>query len=124
MIVLPSNSTMTSPAIANASSDGLSLNDKFDASVEIHSADNYETYRSNFLAEFSEEDDRRIRRKVDIRFLPLLGFAYVLKQIDYSNAANIKVLQVGESRNILKELHMTANEYNWVATIYFVSLHQ
>jgi hypothetical protein len=33
----------------------------------------------------------------------------------------VKVLQVGQPRNILKELDMTADEYNWVQSIYFVS---
>jgi MFS family permease len=32
----------------------------------------------------------------------------------------VKVLQVGEDRNILTELNMTSNEYNWVQSIYFV----
>lgn len=44
-----------------------------------------------------------------------------LNQIDYLNASVVKVLQVGEDRNVLKELNMTSNEYNWVQSIYFVS---
>jgi hypothetical protein len=42
-------------------------------------------------------------------------------QIDYQNAASAKVLQVGQKSNILVELHMTADQYNWVQSIYFVS---
>lgn len=41
-------------------------------------------------------------------------------KIDYTNAASVKVLQVGEDRNILNELRMTSDEYNWVQSIYFV----
>lgn len=33
----------------------------------------------------------------------------------------MKVLQIGQSRNILTELHMTADQYNWVQSIYFIS---
>jgi hypothetical protein len=40
--------------------------------------------------------------------------------MDASNTANIKVLQDGQSRNILKELSMSASGYNWVASIYGV----
>jgi hypothetical protein len=40
--------------------------------------------------------------------------------MDYTNASNVKVLQVGQPRNILKELGMTANQYNWVGSIYGV----
>jgi hypothetical protein len=78
--------------------------------------------RQEFLSRFTAEDDRRIMRKVDWRFLPLMGFMYLLKQIDFSNAASIKVLQVGEASNVLTELHMTANQYNWIQTIYYVCL--
>ena len=42
--------------------------------------------------------------------------------MDASNTANIKVLQVGQLRNILKELGMSANGYNWVASIYGVGI--
>jgi len=41
-------------------------------------------------------------------------------QIDVINASSVKVLQVGQPRNILKELHMTPNQYNWVQSIYYV----
>lgn len=72
-----------------------------------------------FLATFSAEEHNSIMRKVDRRFLLLIGLMYMLKNIDYMNAAVVKVLQVGEPRNILTELNMTADEYNWVfASLY------
>lgn len=40
--------------------------------------------------------------------------------MDNTNASYIKVLHIGQPSNILKELKMTANEYNWVASIYGV----
>lgn len=93
------------------------------ASPSVDAADASEAYRREFLSRFTAEDDRLIMRKVDWRFLPLTGFMYLIKQIDYTNAASIKVLQVGESRNVMTELGMTADQYNWVQTIYFVRLH-
>jgi len=45
----------------------------------------------------------------------------MVRQVDYTNAAAVKVLQVGQSRNVLKELRMTPDEYNWVQSIYFIS---
>jgi hypothetical protein len=74
-----------------------------------------------FLSSFTAEEDRRIMRKVDKRFLLLIGLMYMLKNVDYINAAVVKVLQVGEPRNVLKELNMTSDQYNWVQSIYFVS---
>jgi hypothetical protein len=78
--------------------------------------------REAFLASFSPADDKAVMKKVDRRFLLLIGILYLTKTIDYTNAANVKVLQVGQPRNILKELHMTADQYNWVQSLYFVSL--
>lgn len=78
--------------------------------------------RAAFLSTFSAEEDRRIMRKVDKRFLLLIGLMYMLKNVDYTNAATVKVLQVGEPRNVLTELNMTPDEYNWVQSIYFVSV--
>jgi hypothetical protein len=81
----------------------------------------FSDYRTTFLSSFSAAEDKAIMRKVDRRFLLLIGLMYMLKNIDYMNAATVKVLQVGQPRNILKELDMTTDEYNWVQSIYFVS---
>lgn len=78
--------------------------------------------RETFLSSFTAEEDRKIMRKVDKRFLLLIGLMYMLKNIDYLNAAVVKVLQVKEPRNILVELNMTPDQYNWVQSIYFVSV--
>ncbi|KAI9687921.1 MAG: hypothetical protein M1822_002003 [Bathelium mastoideum] len=74
-----------------------------------------------FLSSFTANENHAIMRKVDRRFLLLIGLMYLIKNIDYTNAASAKVLQVGQPRNILKELHMTADDYNWVQSIYFIS---
>ncbi|KAL4903118.1 hypothetical protein BDW74DRAFT_179989 [Aspergillus multicolor] len=80
------------------------------------------TPQNEFLSQFTADDDRRIMRKVDRRVLLLLGLMYLLKQIDFANAASVKVLQVGEASNILTELDMSANDYNWTQTIYYIGL--
>ncbi|KAH8661599.1 permease of the major facilitator superfamily [Tricladium varicosporioides] len=77
--------------------------------------------RKAFLSSFSPEEDKVIRSKVDWRFLWLIGTMYIIKNIDYTNAAAVKVLQVGQPTNILKQLHMSADQYNWVQSIYFIS---
>jgi len=95
--------------------------------------------RSAFLSSFTRQEEKSIMRKVDRRFLLLIGLMYLVKtvsqftilqeefklneQIDYSNASNVKVLQKGQPGNILVELDMTADQYNWVQSIYFVRFH-
>ncbi|KAJ5899570.1 MFS general substrate transporter [Penicillium taxi] len=100
-----------------------------DLSVDAHGADsigasnsiqgNAEAERAAFLATFSAEEDKAIMRKVDWRFLWLIGLIYLIKNIDYTNAASVKVLQVGKPTNVLNQLNMTADQYNWVQSIYF-----
>ncbi|KAL1885674.1 hypothetical protein Plec18167_001169 [Paecilomyces lecythidis] len=77
--------------------------------------------KAEFLSSFTAEEEKRIMKKVDARFLILTGLMYMIKTIDYTNASSVKVLQVGSDRNILKELHMTADQYNWIQSIYFIS---
>lgn len=79
-----------------------------------------DNYRSNFLTTFTAEGEKRVMRKVDRRFLLLIGLMNLVKQVDYLNAAVVKVLQVGGERNVLNELSMSNNQYNWVQSIYFV----
>ena len=42
-------------------------------------------------------------------------------QIDQNNATNVKVLHVGQPSNIMVELNMTSNQYNWVGSIYGIA---
>ncbi|KAL2391737.1 hypothetical protein ABEF93_000420 [Exophiala dermatitidis] len=75
--------------------------------------------RTAFLATFSLEEEKKIQRKIDYHFLLLLGLMHMIKSMDTANAAAVKVLQVGQPSNILKELHMTSDQYNWVQTFYY-----
>ncbi|KAJ9150378.1 High-affinity nicotinic acid transporter [Pleurostoma richardsiae] len=77
--------------------------------------------RAAFLSTFTADEEKSIMRKVDLRFSVLIGLMYMIKQIDVNNAANVKVLQVGQPRNIIVELGMTADLYNWVGSIYGIA---
>ncbi|KAF2494550.1 MFS general substrate transporter [Lophium mytilinum] len=46
---------------------------------------------------------------------------FMLVTIDVNNASAVKVMAVGKPTNILKQLHMTADQYNWVQSIYYIS---
>lgn len=38
--------------------------------------------------------------------------------------ANAKIMNKGTPTNILTQLHMTANEYNLITTVYYVRIHR
>ena len=77
--------------------------------------------RASFLASFSAAEERAIVRKIDYRLLALAGIIYMVKQIDVNNAASVKVLSPGEPTNILVQLGMTADQYNWVQSTYYIA---
>ncbi|KAI1618115.1 retrograde regulation protein 2 [Exophiala viscosa] len=77
--------------------------------------------RVAFLDTFTPEEQKSIVRKIDRRLLITIGVIYLIKQIDVNNAASVKVLAVGKPTNILKQLSMTSDEYNWVQSIYYIS---
>ncbi|KAG9788874.1 hypothetical protein KCU88_g1633, partial [Aureobasidium melanogenum] len=77
--------------------------------------------RVRFLDTFTPQEQKEIIRKVDYRLLVTIGVIYLVKQIDVNNASNVKVLAVGKPTNILKQLDMTADQYNWVQSIYYIS---
>ncbi|KAF3048107.1 hypothetical protein E8E12_010378 [Didymella heteroderae] len=77
--------------------------------------------KAAFLATFTAEDEKRIMRKADMRFVFLAGIMYLIKQIDQNNATNVKFLHVGQPSNIMIELGMTSNQYNWVGSIYGIA---
>lgn len=53
----------------------------------------------------------------------LCSIMFLLKNIDADNVSNARIMNKGTSGNIMTQLGMTSNEYNLVATIYYVSEH-
>ncbi|CAG9992996.1 unnamed protein product, partial [Clonostachys byssicola] len=77
-------------------------------------------YRREFLSSFTPEEERKIMRKVDFHIVLLVGLIYSIKQIDTNNVALVKVMAIGKPTNILNELGITADQYAWVQTAYYV----
>lgn len=73
-------------------------------------------------AVLSSEDEKKLMRRIDCRLLPLLALMYMIKAIDAANLSNARIMDEGTDRNILAELHMSSNQYNWVTTAYTVSV--
>lgn len=54
--------------------------------------------------------------------MPLMSLIYLLKNLDAANAANARIMDKGTDRNILTQLCMTSNDFNFVTTLYYVSI--
>ncbi|KAH0831938.1 major facilitator superfamily domain-containing protein [Lanmaoa asiatica] len=71
-----------------------------------------ETQLSNTL-KYDSPEDRRLRRKVDARLLPILTLLYLLSFLDRTNIANAKL------DGLTTDLGMSASAYNAALALYF-----
>ncbi|KAH8885818.1 putative pantothenate transporter [Thozetella sp. PMI_491] len=65
-------------------------------------------------------EEKSLLRRIDWRLLPLLSLLYMVKTIDAANVSNARVMDQGTPRNIMTELHMTSDQYNFVTLAYYI----
>jgi len=63
----------------------------------------------------SPEDALRIRRRIDIHILPLMCILYLMQFADKTTLGQSAVL------GLLEDAHLTANQFNWLGTIFYLS---
>ena len=70
--------------------------------------DTYRVFREVEHLEFSEEDSKRVRRKIDLHVVPILIVTYCLQYLDKNsiNFANAFGLQEGTN--------LTGQDYSWL----------
>ena len=93
----------------------------------------------------SYEEEKKLLRRVDLRLMIMCALIFMVKNIDANNvrpispeprdashlqlcdtcanftkSANAPVMNRGTPRNILTQLNMTTDDYNWVSTVYYV----
>ena len=78
-----------------------------------------EQMRARSLLTYAEE--KKLLRRIDWHIMPLCAIAFLLKNIDSTNVSNARIMNEGTKRNILTQLGMSSNEFNFVSTIYYVS---
>ncbi|KAL1860727.1 hypothetical protein Daus18300_009070 [Diaporthe australafricana] len=67
-----------------------------------------------FLAHFSEDQQRKAIRKVDLRLIPMLVLLYLMAYLDKTNIGNAKI------EGLLDSLGMTGAQYNVALSIFFI----
>ncbi|KAK0482181.1 MFS general substrate transporter [Armillaria novae-zelandiae] len=70
------------------------------------------------LSQYTFAETKKILQRVDLHLLPLLMLAYLLKNLDSNIVSYVKTINTGKATNILKELHMTTDEYGYLSTIF------
>lgn len=85
----------------------------------VHTIDNFRVLGlsdddADFYRNYSPEQRKKVKRKVDIRLLPMLAILYLISHIDRANIGNAKIEGLAEDLN-LKDL-----EYNIALSLFFV----
>ncbi|KAJ4401495.1 hypothetical protein N0V91_007929 [Didymella pomorum] len=80
----------------------------------------YDDERMRARTLLTAEEEKKLMRRIDWRLMTLCSIMFLLKNIDADNVSNARIMNKGTSGNIMTELGMTSNEYNWVATIYYI----
>lgn len=64
------------------------------------------------------EEAKRLLRRIDWHLMSLVSIMFLLENIDYANASNARIVNGGTPQNILKQLQMSSDDFNWASTIY------
>ncbi|KIW23996.1 uncharacterized protein PV07_09736 [Cladophialophora immunda] len=80
----------------------------------------YDAERMKARTLLTEAEERKLMRRVDWHLMPLCSIMFLLKNMDYQNAANARIMNKGTHQNILTQLHMSSNDYNFISTIYYI----
>ncbi|KIW66256.1 hypothetical protein PV04_08455 [Phialophora macrospora] len=80
----------------------------------------YDAERMKARTLLSEAEEKKLMRRIDWHLMPLCSIMFLLKNMDYQNAANARIMNKGTPLNILTQLHMSSNDYNFISTIYYV----
>jgi hypothetical protein len=93
-----------------------------DDALSTDSIIGYEAEQMRARALLTYDEEKKLLRRIDWHLMPLLAIAFLLKNIDSANVSNVRIMNTGTHRNILKQLNMSSNEFNFVSTIYYVSI--
>ncbi|KIX99639.1 uncharacterized protein Z520_04273 [Fonsecaea multimorphosa CBS 102226] len=80
----------------------------------------YDAERMKARTLLTEAEEKKLMRRVDWHLMPLCSIMFLLKNMDYQNAANARIMNKGTDQNILTQLHLTSNDYNFISTIYYI----
>ncbi|KAK0550447.1 hypothetical protein OC846_003644 [Tilletia horrida] len=63
---------------------------------------------------WTDEEERRVKRKLDLNVLPLMFILYMLSSLDRSNIGNAKAKMV-------PDLGLSDSQFQWLLTIFFIA---
>ncbi|PBK95370.1 MFS general substrate transporter [Armillaria gallica] len=70
-------------------------------------------------APLSDEELRKVQRRIDIRIIPWLCMTYLVMRIDINNISNAAIINIEQGHGIKKQLHLSTQDWNWVVSCFF-----
>ncbi|KAF8876114.1 MFS general substrate transporter [Mucidula mucida] len=67
----------------------------------------------------SEEELRKVQRRIDLRILPWLCITYLVMRIDINNVSNAAIMNIEQGHGIKKQLNLSPQQWNWVISCFF-----
>lgn len=92
-----------------------------DATLSTDSIAGYDADQMRARTLLTYEEEKKLLHRIDWHIMPLCAIAFLLKNIDSTNVSTVKIMNTGTHQNILKQLGMSSDEYNFVSTIYYVT---
>ncbi|KAK4684968.1 hypothetical protein P7C73_g5190, partial [Tremellales sp. Uapishka_1] len=83
--------------------------------VELNDIDEAAAFVSGFHGSISAEDEKRVKRKIDMHLLPLMMTLYFVQFTDKTTLGSSSIL------GIKTDNHLSASQYNWLGTIFYLS---
>ncbi|CAD6590547.1 MAG: hypothetical protein TREMPRED_005802, partial [Tremellales sp. Tagirdzhanova-0007] len=66
------------------------------------------------------KEGNKLLMKMDFYLIPLMMLIYTLRAMDGSAVSYVKTMNPKSDRNIVKQLHMTTDEYGYTLTVFTV----
>lgn len=89
-----------------------SLGNEVEDDAEIHDKA-FSILKGHIEEAVTEEENKRVRRKIDLRILPLITLVYGMNYVDKA------ALSWAVMFNLKKDIHIDGNQYSWISAIFY-----
>lgn len=89
-----------------------SLENETEENSEIHDKA-FSILKGHIEEAFTEEENKKVRRKIDLRILPLITLVYGMNYVDKA------ALSWAVMFNLKKDIHIDGNQYSWISAIFY-----
>ena len=95
--------------------------DMVDTKIDSSDIQGFDTDRMRARTLLTAEEEKKLLRRIDWHIMPLCSLMFMLKNMDYDNISNARIMNLGTDQNIMTQLGLSSNAYALLAVLYYVS---